>query len=40
MSVVGPRPHLWSQNKTYGNKVKEIHGASLCKTWNHRISTG
>jgi putative colanic acid biosynthesis UDP-glucose lipid carrier transferase len=23
MSVVGPRPHLWSQNKTYGNKVKK-----------------
>ncbi|MFV8464299.1 undecaprenyl-phosphate glucose phosphotransferase [Flavobacterium sp. LB1P62] len=23
MSVVGPRPHLWAQNKTYGNKVKK-----------------
>ena len=23
MSVVGPRPHLWSQNKTYGNKIKK-----------------
>jgi putative colanic acid biosynthesis UDP-glucose lipid carrier transferase len=23
MSVVGPRPHLWSQNKEYGNKVKK-----------------
>jgi putative colanic acid biosynthesis UDP-glucose lipid carrier transferase len=23
MSVVGPRPHLWSQNKIYGNKVKK-----------------
>lgn len=23
MSVVGPRPHLWSQNKAYGNKVKK-----------------
>jgi putative colanic acid biosysnthesis UDP-glucose lipid carrier transferase len=23
MSVVGPRPHLWSQNKTYGNRVKK-----------------
>ena len=23
MSVVGPRPHLWSQNKVYGNKVKK-----------------
>lgn len=22
MSIVGPRPHLWSQNKTYGNKIK------------------
>lgn len=23
MSVVGPRPHLWSQNKVYGNKIKK-----------------
>lgn len=23
MSVVGPRPHLWAQNKEYGNKVKK-----------------
>lgn len=23
MSVVGPRPHLWSQNKAYANKVKK-----------------
>jgi putative colanic acid biosynthesis UDP-glucose lipid carrier transferase len=23
MSVVGPRPHLWAQNKTYGKKVKK-----------------
>ncbi|NMH28379.1 undecaprenyl-phosphate glucose phosphotransferase [Flavobacterium silvaticum] len=23
MSVVGPRPHLWSQNKSYGQKVKK-----------------
>lgn len=23
MSVVGPRPHLWSQNVAYGNKVKK-----------------
>lgn len=23
MSVVGPRPHLWSQNKVYGNTVKK-----------------
>ena len=23
MSVVGPRPHLWSQNKAYGNKIKK-----------------
>jgi putative colanic acid biosynthesis UDP-glucose lipid carrier transferase len=23
MSVVGPRPHLWSQNKTYGNRIKK-----------------
>lgn len=23
MSVVGPRPHLWSQNITYGNKIKK-----------------
>ena len=23
MSVVGPRPHLWSQNKEYGNRVKK-----------------
>ena len=23
MSVVGPRPHLWSQNKVYGGKVKK-----------------
>lgn len=23
MSVVGPRPHLWSQNKTYGKSVKK-----------------
>jgi putative colanic acid biosynthesis UDP-glucose lipid carrier transferase len=23
MSVVGPRPHLWSQNKAYGRKVKK-----------------
>jgi putative colanic acid biosysnthesis UDP-glucose lipid carrier transferase len=23
MSVVGPRPHLWSQNKAYGNRVKK-----------------
>ncbi|MFV8341582.1 undecaprenyl-phosphate glucose phosphotransferase [Flavobacterium sp. XS2P39] len=23
MSVVGPRPHLWAQNKAYGNRVKK-----------------
>lgn len=23
MSVVGPRPHLWSQNKIYGSKIKK-----------------
>lgn len=23
MSVVGPRPHLWSQNKSYASKVKQ-----------------
>jgi putative colanic acid biosynthesis UDP-glucose lipid carrier transferase len=23
MSVVGPRPHLWAQNKAYGTKVKK-----------------
>ena len=23
MSVVGPRPHLWSQNKAYGYKIKK-----------------
>lgn len=23
MSVVGPRPHLWSQNKNYGNRIKK-----------------
>jgi len=23
MSVVGPRPHLWSQNVIYGNKIKK-----------------
>lgn len=23
MSVVGPRPHLWSQNKTYGNRINK-----------------
>ncbi len=23
MSVVGPRPHLWSQNKAYGNRIKK-----------------
>jgi putative colanic acid biosynthesis UDP-glucose lipid carrier transferase len=23
MSVVGPRPHLWSQNKAYANKIKK-----------------
>jgi putative colanic acid biosynthesis UDP-glucose lipid carrier transferase len=23
MSVVGPRPHLWSQNKSYGNRIKK-----------------
>jgi putative colanic acid biosynthesis UDP-glucose lipid carrier transferase len=23
MSVVGPRPHLWAQNKTYGRKIKK-----------------
>jgi putative colanic acid biosynthesis UDP-glucose lipid carrier transferase len=23
MSVVGPRPHLWSQNKSYSNKIKK-----------------
>jgi putative colanic acid biosynthesis UDP-glucose lipid carrier transferase len=23
MSVVGPRPHLWLQNKVYGNKIKK-----------------
>jgi putative colanic acid biosynthesis UDP-glucose lipid carrier transferase len=23
MSVVGPRLHLWSQNKVYGNKIKK-----------------
>jgi putative colanic acid biosynthesis UDP-glucose lipid carrier transferase len=24
MSVVGPRPHLWLQNKVYGNKIKNM----------------
>ena len=23
MSVVGPRPHLWSQNKAYSNRIKK-----------------
>ncbi len=23
MSVVGPRPHLWSQNKAYGSRIKK-----------------
>jgi putative colanic acid biosysnthesis UDP-glucose lipid carrier transferase len=23
MSIVGPRPHLWAQNKTYSNKIKK-----------------
>ena len=23
MSVVGPRPHLWSQNKAYATKIKK-----------------
>jgi lipopolysaccharide/colanic/teichoic acid biosynthesis glycosyltransferase len=23
MSVVGPRPHLWLQNKVYGNKINK-----------------
>jgi putative colanic acid biosynthesis UDP-glucose lipid carrier transferase len=23
MSVVGPRPHLWSQNKAYANRIKK-----------------
>lgn len=23
MSVVGPRPHLWSQNRNYGNRIKK-----------------
>lgn len=23
MSIVGPRPHLWSQNKAYGGKIKK-----------------
>jgi len=23
MSVVGPRPHLWSQNKSYGSRIKK-----------------
>jgi putative colanic acid biosynthesis UDP-glucose lipid carrier transferase len=23
MSVVGPRPHLWTQNKLYGSKIKK-----------------
>jgi putative colanic acid biosynthesis UDP-glucose lipid carrier transferase len=23
MSVVGPRPHLWAQNKTYGRRIKK-----------------
>lgn len=23
MSVVGPRPHLWSQNKSYGNRIQK-----------------
>jgi putative colanic acid biosynthesis UDP-glucose lipid carrier transferase len=23
MSVVGPRPHLWSQNKVYGNRINK-----------------
>jgi len=23
MSVVGPRPHLWSQNRVYGNRIKK-----------------
>ena len=23
MSVVGPRPHLWAQNVSYGNRIKK-----------------
>jgi putative colanic acid biosynthesis UDP-glucose lipid carrier transferase len=23
MSIVGPRPHLWCQNKAYGNRIKK-----------------
>jgi len=23
MSIVGPRPHLWSQNKAYGKTIKK-----------------
>lgn len=30
MSVVGPRPHLWTQNKVYGTKVKKIYDSSSC----------
>jgi putative colanic acid biosynthesis UDP-glucose lipid carrier transferase len=33
MSVVGPRPHLWSQNKFYGNIVKKY-------TVRHHVKPG
>jgi putative colanic acid biosynthesis UDP-glucose lipid carrier transferase len=35
MSVVGPRPHLWAQNKTYSTKIK-VYEAPLRKTRNYR----
>jgi putative colanic acid biosynthesis UDP-glucose lipid carrier transferase len=31
MSVVGPRPHLWSQNLSYTGKIKNIN-SPLCET--------
>jgi putative colanic acid biosynthesis UDP-glucose lipid carrier transferase len=29
--IVGPRPHLWSQNKTHAGKIKKIHDAYYVK---------